>query len=491
MQIKCKEMEGPRLSDHGSEVREGDGSRGFPEFARGRSMAHAQPFSTRRTDLLGASRGFGVLVAGYLTFMAASATAQNLDRAPIHYDSATAYNAVAELQERLDQGAGTLEFRPEQGYLKSVLRSLDVPESSQVLVFSKTSMQRERISPKTPRAIYFNDDTIIGYCVRGRVVEIATADDALGTSFYTLDQDKVERPALTRQTESCLLCHSSSSNYGLPGHIIRSLSVDRQGNPLLAGGSMRTDHASPLAERWGGWYVTGKSGKQMHLGNLISQGTQRQDADDNAEGVNVVDLKDRLKVSIYPTPHSDIVALMVLEHQVGMLNRLSRANLETRMALHAEQALNAELKRPEGERSAATLSRIEGVGDAVVNYMLFGGEAPLSDRVEGTSTFAADFAKRGPFDSKGRSLRDFDLETRLFRYPCSYLIYSRAFDSLPAEVKDYVFHRLWETLNGEQASTGKDEPRLTAEDRQAILEILRETKPGLPAYWNPSPRASP
>jgi hypothetical protein len=260
--------------------------------------------------------------------------------------------------------------------------------------------------------------------------------------------------------------------------------VDGQGNPLLASGSFRTDHTSLLAERWGGWYVTGTSGRQKHMGNLICQGPGRPEELDNAGGVNVVDLKDRFKTSLYLTPHSDIVALMVLEHQAGMLNRLARAGLETRMALHYQREINKALGQPADEPSESAQGRIRGVGEAVVEYLLFGGEPRLTDRIAGTSSFAAEFAARGPRDSKGRSLRDFDLETRLFRYPCSYLIYSRAFDSLSGEVKGYIYQRLWEILSGR--GTGKDDLHLAPEDRAAIVEILRETKRDLPEDWKAS-----
>lgn len=453
-------------------------------------MAKAQPHSAQGSMRFGRKCKLGALLVGWLTSLSVPAIGQDIEQAPINYSSSTPRNAVSEFQERLDAQPGLLKFdESEQGYLRSFLHALDIPESSQVLVFSKTSMQRQRISPKTPRAIYFNDDVIVGFCLRGQVLEIAAADDSLGTVYYTLDQEQVEKPVLTRQTESCMLCHGSSTTQGMPGHLVRSLFVDRQGNPLLASGSFRTDHTSPLEERWGGWYVTGTSGKQMHLGNLISQGSKRPDASENTEGVNVVDLKDRLTISFYPTPHSDIVALMTLEHQVGMLNRLARAGLETRMALHYESEMNAAFSRPADEPSESARSRIRNVGDAVVKYMLFGEEAELTGRVEGTSGFAADFMKRGPRDSKGRSLRDFNLETRLFRYPCSYLIYSRAFDSLPVAAKDHIYRRLWETLNGPQG-TARDDPRLSAEDRRAIIEILLETKPGLPDYWKaPAPAA--
>ena len=117
----------------------------------------------------------------------------------------------------------------------------------------------------------------------------------------------------------------------------------------------------------------------------------------------------------------------------------------------------------------------------MVKYLLFCEEAKLTDEVAGTSDFAKEFAARGPFDAKKRSLREFDLKTRLFKYPLSYVIYTRQFDGLPAEAKERVYLRLWEVL------TGKDDSRefahLGEADRAAVLDIVRDTKPGLPAYW--------
>lgn len=431
-----------------------------------------------------------LLVAG-LAMAGAVVHGQNIERDPINYSASTPRNnVVAELQDRLEKGSAKLEYESAHGYLKSLLQNLDVPESSQVLVFSKTSLQRERISPKTPRAIYYNDDVMIGFCLRGYAIEISAPDDVLGTAYYTLEQRREADPVPQRQTDSCMLCHSSSSNQGFPGHLVRSLFVDGRGFPQLASGSYRTDHASPLEERWGGWYVTGTSGKQTHLGNLIRSRPRRPgEKIENPEGVNVTDLKDRFTTGLYLKPSSDIVSLMVLEHQVEMLNRVARANLETRMALHYQQEFNKALGRPAGEQSESAWSRIHNVGDDVARYMVFDKQIELTDRIEGTSSFATDFAARGPRDSKGRSLRDFDLQTRLFRYPCSYQIYSRAFNALPAEVKDYVYKRLWEMLNGQ--STDKDDPKIDPEDGQAVIEILRDTKPDLPDYWKtpaPTPR---
>jgi hypothetical protein len=444
-------------------------------------MVDGHPPSTGAGTRFSFVRRLGAFVVAIATLAPAASLGQELERDPINYSTATPRNAVTRLQERLSAGTATLTYEPEHGYLRSLLKALDVPESSQMLVFSKTSLQRDRISPETPRAVYFNDDVMIGFCRNGELIEISAADERVGTTFYTLSQADTEKPAPTRQTESCLLCHGSSVNRGFPGHLVRSLFVDPSGEPQTSRGSFRTDHTSPLAERWGGWYVTGTSGRQQHMGNMIVVGSKKNEELDNSKGVNVVDLKDRFTTSTMLTPHSDIIALMVLEHQAGLLNRLTRANLETRMAMHYQHEINKAFGSPPEERSPSAWSRIRGVGDAVVQYMLFAGETSLTDRIAGTSKFAADFAGRGPRDSKGRSLRDFDLSTRLFRYPCSYLIYSRAFDSLPSEVKGHIYQRLWEILNGR--ANGKDDPQLSKQDRDAILEILLDTKPGLPDYW--------
>jgi hypothetical protein len=413
--------------------------------------------------------------------LAAPAGAADIEAEPIRYSQAPADNAVSRLQQRLQGGQTRLSRDADHGYLRSVLRELNVPESSQVLVFSKTSLQRHRIGPKTPRAVYFNDEVYVGFCLRGDVVELSATDPQLGTVFYTLDQREARTPRLQRQTDNCLICHGSSQNQGFPGHLVRSVYADADGQPILSAGSHRTDHSSPLRERWGGWYVTGTSGRQAHLGNLICRDKQRPDDADLAAGTNVTDLTDRLTIGLYPTPHSDIVALMVLEHQAELHNRITRANFLTRAALHDEAELNKALGRPADYPAESTTSRIKSAGEPLVKCLLFCGEATLTDKVEGTSDFAREFAHRGPRDQHGRSLRDFDLQHRLFQYPCSYLIYSPAFDALPPLVKAYVLRRLYDVLTGHDA--GADFAHLSAADRRAILDILRDTKPNLPDYW--------
>jgi hypothetical protein len=410
-----------------------------------------------------------------------SRAADEFERPPFEYSRTTPANCISALQERLDRGDAELEFQEGFGYLPDLLGALGVPIDSQMLVFSKTSLQRRRISPRRPRAIYFNDEVYVGYCQSGDLLEISAVDPQLGTVFYTLDQQQSDAPRFVRQTDSCLQCHTSSRSGGVPGHVVRSLYVDDEGEPILSASSFTVDHTTPLEHRWGGWYVTGEHGWQSHLGNLIVRGKHTPTAAENSEGQNVLMLGNRCDVGKYLAPHSDIVALMVFEHQTLVQNCLTKANFTVRKALHDEAELNRTLGKSESSRSESLLRRIQSAGDELVDALLLVGEAPLSDSIRGTSGFAEQFAAAGPRDANDRSLRDLDLELRLFKYPCSYLIYSPSFEALPPELKDYVWQRLWDVLA--QGSDAKRFLHLTPRDRTAIIEILRDTTDSLPRYW--------
>jgi hypothetical protein len=312
------------------------------------------------------------------------------------------------------------------------------------------------------------------------MLEIAVADPKLGAVFYALDQKKVDKPSIQRQGDNCLSCHSSSRSAGVPGFFVRSLYVNADGQPIFSAGSHSVDHTTPLADRWGGWYVTGKSGKQSHLGNLVMHGRVSQPVD-NAQGQNVTDLADRLAVDKYLTPHSDIVALMVLEHQVLVHNRITKASYVARQAAAYEAEWNRNLGQPEGTPLESVTRRIKNAGDDLIDAMLFVREAKLIGPISGTSGFTKKFAETGPRDSQGRSLRDFELQTRMFKYPCSYLIYSPTFDALPKPMHEYVLKRLWEILTADQPP--EKYAHLSKEDRRAIAEILIATKRELPDYW--------
>ena len=418
------------------------------------------------------------LLLGSLTARAAGSVI-DYDGEPIRYSSAEPVNAVSRLQE--SSGAGALEYDERFGWLPSILRELDVPASSQTLVFTKTSLQRHRISPRRPRALYFNDDVYVGYCDAGDVIEVSVADPQLGTVFYTVDQEKRERAEFTRQGDTCLICHGSSRNQGFPSHLLRSVYPDAGGQPIFTMGTHFVDQTTPFEDRWGGWYVTGTHGDATHLGNLIVRGKVQPGDVDNAAGQNVTDLTDRFDTSAYLQPHSDIAALLVLEHQTEMHNRITQLSFQTRLALWQEASMKKSLGDTDQTHYDSTVRRIQGAGDDLLEYMLFSGEAPLKAAVKGTSGFAEEFAAEGPCDNRGRSLRELDLQQRVFKHPCSYLIYSESFDALPDEGRDYVLERLWKILTGED--TDEKFAHLSTEDRRAILEILRDTKADLPDCW--------
>lgn len=419
-----------------------------------------------------------VLASGAIPGFAAGI---DFEQEPIRYSATSPENAVARLEATIGSGNTELEYDEQLGWLPALLRTLDVPASSQTLVYSKTSMQRHRISPKRPRALYFNDEVYVGYCQGGEVIEVSASDPELGTVFYTLDQQTREQPKFARQGESCLICHGSTLNDGFPSHLLRSVYSDTGGMPVFSMGTKYVDQTTPFKDRWGGWYVTGTHGQQTHLGNLIVRGTIQPEEVQNADGQNVTELGDRFDTTPYLTPHSDIVALLVLEHQTEIHNRITQLSFQTRLALWQETSMKQALNDEDPTHYESTLRRIHGAGDDLIEYMLFSEEAPLTARIQGTSGFEEAFAARGPHDQQGRSLREFDLERRLFRYPCSYLIYSDAFDGLPAAGREYVLQRLWVILTSQESGDGFS--HLSSADRVAILEIIRDTKSDLPDCW--------
>ncbi|MGE5245722.1 MAG: hypothetical protein ACM3SQ_15980 [Betaproteobacteria bacterium] len=411
------------------------------------------------------------------------------EHAAVRYTETQATDVVVQLQKRIDSGEVKLQFDPRHGYLPAVLDALKVPVSSQGLVFSRTSLQVDHIAPWAPRAVYFNDNVYVGWVQHGPIMEIASADPKLGAVFYTLNQQQTDHPVFERQGQTCLQCHDSSSTTGgVPGFILRSVLVDRQGYVISPLSDGPTTDRTPIDERWGGWYVTGTNGDQGHLGNLFAPMLASEVTNahtllaklDRSANANVTDLGKRFDVHPYLAPTSDIVALLVLAHQAYVHNLITIASFETRKALYDEKLLLASRGAPEGSPHLdVTMMRVQGAGERLVRAMLFSKEAPLASPVKGTSGFAAEFVSHGPKDSQGRSLRDLDLNTRVFKYPLSYLIYSEDFDALPPLVKEYVYRRLNVVLSGADTSGDFD---LSAADRQAILAILRDTKPDFTAF---------
>jgi hypothetical protein len=379
------------------------------------------------------------------------------------YKTTEASGAIASLQQRLERGEAQLRYETPQGYLLSLLRELNVPASSQLLVASKTSPNKALISPQNPRALYYNEQVSIAYVPSAELIEVAAADPKLGVTFYTLEQKESPRPRLVRD-DRCLECHASSKTLDVPGLLVRSFLTKDDGDVDVLSGVLVT-HRTPIGERWGGYFVTGTHGAQTHRGNLFgAEALARHEKDPTGNG-NITDLRPFLDVSKYPESGSDIVALMVLEHQTHMQTLL------TRLARDANNAL----------RTSDDLHPAHATAEATLKYLLLVDEARLTAPVRGTSDFAPWFAQQGPKDKQGRSLRQFDLQTRLFKFPCSFMIYSPSFDALPTPARKYLYRRLWKILSGED--TSPDYRDLSATMCTAIREILMETKNDLPLYW--------
>ena len=400
--------------------------------------------------------------------------------APINYLSDRVNDPVAKLQQRIDQGNVTLEFDPKHGYLKSVLQCLQVPVSSQTLVFSKTSFQYKKISPSSPRALYFNDNVYVGWVQNGHSLEIASFDSNQGAIFYLPDQQP-DQPAFVRATLDCTQCHVAPGTRGVPGVLLRSIFARPSGTQAIETDSFITGHETPLKDRFGGWYVTGKHGRQLHMGNVFVDDTVHPDQLDRAAGAEhqgpVASVPDN-GISKRPqrhrgasragSPNADAQS----DHRGQLLDstgppRRSGCQQNRRTSRSVNSRINPPRDRSPGGRTLE-LSAVHRRG-------------ALADPIEGTSGFSQEFTALGPRDKSGRSLREFDLKRRIFKYPCSYLIYSEAFDALPEPAKKYIYSRLYEILTGRDHSDRYN--RLSPGERRDILEILLATKPGLPSEW--------
>ena len=412
----------------------------------------------------------GLLWASLLALLLGSTPSQ----AQFPYDSeypVIGYGKVApqddfsQLMQTLGAEGKVLEFENDgSGFLNSLLAALDIDPSSQVLVFSKTSIKQRFITSQVPRSLFFNDEVYVGFVPGSRTLEIAAMDPQLGPVFFDFSQQPDVEPRFEQESGGrCLRCHDSYSltGGGVPRFLLSSVIAGPDGNLVSHELSEITDTSTPINKRWGGWYVTGTHGSLQHRGNLIiTDPGMLAHLDLTATG-NLEDLSTLVDLKPYPRATSDIVALLVLEHQVEFQNRLTRLNFESRTQLANE-----------GELDTATLDTLT---QPVLDSLFMAHEAPLTDTVKGNSGFQQYFEQQGPKDAKGRSLREFDLQTRTFKYPFSYLIYSSAVDALPVSVKTHLFARIKAELAHSSATAAY--PHIDADTRTAITEILQATKP--------------
>jgi hypothetical protein len=401
----------------------------------------------------------------------------------IGYYTRPAHDPIAELDRRVADGTAPMAFDDSTGYLRPVLDALHVPADSQMLVMSKTGVQALYTSPGNPRAIFFNDAVTVGYIRGAPLLELTVHDPEQGILFYTVEQKAQARPVFERRP-ACLTCHQNYSTLHVPGLLMRSVFMAPDGLPLGQFGSYDADDRTPFRRRWGGWYVTGVDGSIAHLGNAVVTDKEKHEAIVSDDTLHKISREALFDGRGYVSTHSDIAALMVFAHQAHMANLITRLGWETRMAAYDSEKTGEHAET--GEKHFSAISPISAVFSAplrdtvaeLVDYLLFVDEQPLTAPIRGSSGFAETFAAPGPEDRRGRSLRQLDLDRRLMRYPCSYMVYSEAFRALPADAKQAVYVRMWDILSGRDANPKY--ARLSQTDRRSVVDILRETLHDLP-----------
>ncbi|MFT5906518.1 MAG: hypothetical protein ACI9E1_002128 [Cryomorphaceae bacterium] len=388
---------------------------------------------------------------------------------PIHYSESNPNNAASELTKK--------QFKPKDNayndldFLKSVLKELNVPEESQLLVYSKTSLQKKRIFPRYPRALYFSDSTYVGY-VPGGDVEVITHDPKLGLVFYLINPEKANpdkagsNPKFgykVKRRKDCLSCHVSSRTRGVPGLFARSVVTDDQGEMDNKQASHFVDDETPLEHRWGGWYVTGNWSGISHMGNDFNGESKLEKLDS---------LKGRIEVSRYLKDTSDIAALLVLEHQCKIHTILVESKMQYQRSIHLENALR--LIGSIDEKNSSSMRIAKRSAEEVVESLLFCNEAKIEGfGIEGNNEFEEAFIAQAKLSKAGKHLRKFRLYGRLFKYRCSYMIHSEAFLALPEVIKKLTFQRIHEILTAETAPKGYE--HLKRKEKGTILEILLDT----------------
>lgn len=407
--------------------------------------------------------------------------APDYDQPPVSYSTATPRDAATRLQEKIASGKLTVPGA-EQAALQTLLKELGVPVASQVLVFSKTSLQRGRIRPDRPRALYFSDSVYVGW-VPGGLAEIAAIDPQLGPVFYTVDLPAAKdgRPTIARDGD-CMRCHGGTFVRDVPGVFARSVFPDLHGDPLLRHGTLTVDDETPFEQRWGGWYVTGYEGTEPHRGNTIASESNDQLVFEPA-AQRPDELSKFFDPSSYLAATSDVAALLVVEHQMAMQNSLTRASHAARRMIAYQHGLQATFKETVTDEPAydSVKSVFASTVQDVVDHLLFRRAAPLPEGVRGHAAFRDNFSKDAPRSAAGHALKDLQLHERIFAQRCSYLIYAETFRALPPTLKVRILDRLAEALRSHDP---KDRyAYLPADEKQRIYDILIETHPEAKNRW--------
>ncbi len=399
------------------------------------------------------------------------------DYPDIDYSGPATHNRIWRLREALASGAQSLEWKASSGYLQSLLSALQVDAESQTLVFSRTSLQADQVAPDRPRALYFNDDTYVGYIPGAGHIELTTIDTRKGPVFYTLKNVRGQDGVIRRFGGACLTCHDNYSlmGGGAPRILALSLPVEAPADGPVSLLGTDVDDRTPVADRWGGWYVTGPTGQVAHRGNRRLLEDVAHPALDEQPGAVRESMEGWIDTSRYPVPHSDVVALLVLEHQKTIHNLMARVAYKVPSGLQRLQAAGARL--PGGEAALATRQQqlLDSLLDPLVDALFHIDAAPLPSGLAAGNAFAAKFQARGPRDAAGRSLHALHLRGRLFRWPLSHLVLTEAFDAMPAVVLDALRARVAAVLEGRDAHRS---PGIPVAERGMLRQMLAQLKPG-------------
>ncbi|PAZ06489.1 MAG: hypothetical protein CAK86_02370 [Opitutia bacterium AMD-G1] len=424
-----------------------------------------------------------LLVAGLIGPLTPGAQGQQVEpfeEPPINYSATPTNDPATAISAKFQSRAMEIRSMPAKKRLQWLLDELGVPVESQIFVFSKTSLQRELINPETPRVLYFSDEAYIGWSPTG-AFEVAVFDAKLGATFYVFEPHATKEEPLLARSGDCLLCHSRHEH--TPSLRTRSVFPDANGEPLSGSGSSNIAPSTPLAERWGGWYVTGTKAPFEHRGNLTGKKIDDFEGPAAQPTRNLLSLEGVVDTRRYLLKTSDVVPLLMHDHQVHVHNVLSKANQDARIALHRWPAMREILGLPkDAPPQGSCVVVFDSQAAKVLDALLCRDEAAWpAGGIQGDGVFAPAYAKTRKPDAKGRSLRDLDLRTRLFRYRCSPLIYSESFATLPKELHDIILLRLSSGLRAFPPSPSFG--HLPDDERTAIHEILSATLPNLPAGW--------
>lgn len=414
--------------------------------------------------------------------LSAQVSFNDYDQPPHNYYDGEPQDPASVLKRQIASGEKQPDLSSQIDYFRWLIQELSVPAESQTVVFSKTGLQRKVVSPHNSRALYFNDQTFITF-IPGGMTEIASYDPLRGPIFYILEGSETSPPAPAvrfNKRESCLVgCHAGSATNYLPGLLARSLYVDAMGNPMNvdAAGIVvnaislheNMAHTMPIKERWGGWFVTGSPANADHIGNILFQvrGGPPSPAPALAAQEKLL-------------PHgssSDVLPLLVQDHQIGLLNQLYEVFYRWRTRLHLDNEKRKAAGQPElAQLDAAGVEYLGEHLEKLAGLFLFSGEAPLpAGGIKGDPAFITAFSRGKKTDGQGRSLRDLELKSHLLRHRCSHMIHSPQFEGMPAAFRSLVLGRICEVLKSPATTAGYE--HLQEAERQAIHEILLATIP--------------